>query len=123
MTDSTVTTGVYTLAVQQAASFARELAVVDDDGAVVDLSDYTAGRLQVRPGKASPQAPLVDLTETAGITIDGPAGTVLVELTADQTGLLPAAGKLYYDLLLTTADGRVLRLLEGQVVVDPATTR
>lgn len=86
----------------------------------VNLSTYTA-RMQIRKTlKADP--PMLSLTtENGGITL-GADGSIVVEATAEQTAALDAAVGVY-DLELEAADGRVTRLLKGNVKVSFEVTR
>jgi hypothetical protein len=89
-----------------------------------DLTGCTA-RMQIREVYASP-TPLLDLTSdpAAGITIDGPAGTITVEISAAQTAALAGVHRGgVYDLELESPDGTVERLLKGDVLIDPEVTR
>lgn len=91
-----------------------------------DLTGCTA-RLQVRETYASP-APLLTLSTGDGITIDGPAGTITLVITAAQTAALAARDGVHrlgvYDLELINPDGiTVERLLKGDVMLDPEVTR
>jgi hypothetical protein len=66
---------------------------------------------------ASPTATL-----TAGITLGGTAGTVVINITAAQTTAL-TAGSYVYDLELTSGGGVVTRILEGKFVITPEVTQ
>jgi hypothetical protein len=66
---------------------------------------------------ASPTATL-----TAGITLGGVAGTIVINITAAQTTAL-TAGNYVYDLELTSGGGVVTRILEGSFVVTPEVTQ
>lgn len=97
--------------------------------AVVNLTGYSA-RMDVRAaGDVSPApagTPLVQLTSGSGITLGGALGTVVVTLTAAQTGALEPTDELaphVYDLELVAPGGAVTRLVEGRVVVSPEVTR
>jgi hypothetical protein len=76
---------------------------------------------------AAADAVLTLTTENGGITLGGPAGTILVNaddsLTASLTGGWLTAGAppyqtFYYDLKLTSADSQSTRLLQGKVLVS-----
>jgi hypothetical protein len=103
----------YELAIDQGATFERTVEWHDADGAVVDLTGYTAafGIYASRTSAALGGAALLSLSEAAGLTLGGTAGTIDIELTAAQTaGLTFLTG---YYLLKLTLSGTVTRLMEG----------
>lgn len=88
--------------------------------AAVDLTDYTA-RMMIRTGPEAADA-LLSLTQAAGITLGGAAGTIVVTLTAAQTATLPAR-KLVFDLELVSAGGVVTNIARGEITVIRNITR
>lgn len=86
----------------------------------VDLTHYVA-RLQVRSAWYS-ETPLLALTEAAGITLGGGAGTIDLNLSATETAALTWREGVY-DLELVTPEGGVRRVLAGKVTVIPEVTR
>lgn len=108
---------VWNLLIEQGATWTTTLTITDRD-----LTGCTA-RMQLRETYASP-TPLLDLSTDpgGGITIDGPAGTITITISATRTGAL-SVGSGVYDLELTSPDGTVERLLKGDVVVDAEVTR
>lgn len=117
--------GQYDLRIQQGATFRRVftwytnyVSADHEDNETADLEDFTA-RLQarVRPG----DAPVIDLIDGSGITLDEEAGTITVLLTDEQTEALDFL-EARYDLELESAGGEVTRLLEGRVVLSPEVT-
>ena len=103
----------------QGATFGYEFTWLVDD-VPVDLGGYTAA-MQVRPTHDSDDV-LVDLTDGAGLTLGGAAGTIDLAIDADSTAAIPA-GSHVYDLELTDPFGIVTRLLDGAFAVDPEVTR
>jgi hypothetical protein len=114
-----VAAATYNLAIEQGATFSAQITWNDSDGDPVDLTGYTA-ELDIRSGPAS-DTELLELTNGSGLTLGGAAGTVDIVITAAQTSALPA-GRLAYDLLLTTGSTKT-RLVEGKAIVSPAVTR
>jgi hypothetical protein len=111
--------------VDQGSYWSQELLWKDENDDPVDLSNYSA-RMQLRRRVTSPTVLLsLDDGGLGGITLGGLAGTILLELDADQTSSLPARqGKRFvYDLELVPAGGKVHRLLQGKFVVSPEVTR
>jgi hypothetical protein len=85
-----------------------------------DLTGATAA-MQIRAKQGAPI--LVDATDANGkIVLGGVTGTVAIELTADDTEMIPVR-TAYYDLEITLATGTVFRLLQGRVTVDPNITQ
>lgn len=90
--------------------------------AAVDLTDFTA-RLQVRSPFGG--EPLLTLTEAAGLTLGGVAGTIGIEITAAQAEPLgPLSAPYLYDLRLVAPapSNDVIRLVYGTVTVTPRVT-
>jgi hypothetical protein len=90
---------------------------------LLPMVGYTA-RMQVRPDpKTSTTNELIlELTtENGGLTIDGPAATVWILVTDEQTTNLPT-GKYVYSLELVYPTGEVERLIAGYFTVDYETT-
>lgn len=117
------------LTVDQGATFSTGLTwylagpVVDGvvtKGAPVDLTGVSA-RMQIRTGYGQPV--LVSLlSDTPGeIGLGGVNGTIQIVIPAVKTDLLTVK-KAYYDLEVVRGDA-VVRVLAGQVLVNPNITR
>jgi len=91
-------------------------------GAAVNLTGYSAA-MQIRRTPADATA-LISLTTAAGggLTIEGTAGRVRVEITPAKSSAL-APGKYVYDLVLTDLQSKKKRLIEGVVRLDAGVTR
>lgn len=112
------------LVLERGAKFAVEFAWTDDEGVAHDVDGYTA-RMQIREDIGDDADPILDLTSAAGdITVDGAAGTFLVEVPATDTADV-AADSGYYDLEILPAgvEADAIRLAEGRVFVSPNVTR
>lgn len=104
--------------IDQGATFSSVVTVEGANGLLFDLTGYTA-RGQIRKSYAS-------TTSTAfTCSIPSPAtnGTILISLTAAQTGALKAGRYLYDIEVVKTATGEVTRVVEGQVEINPRVTR
>lgn len=102
----------------QGSTFTRTL-TYKIDSSPVDLTGYEA-RLQVREYHYSDDF-IINLTDTAGITLGGSAGTIDIIIAASATqNFVP--GDYVYDLELV-AGGTVTRLIEGKFSVTPEVTR
>jgi hypothetical protein len=91
-------------------------------GQPVNLTGYTAA-MQIRRTPADATA-LVSLTSAAngGLTIEGTAGRVRIEIPSTTTATL-TPGRYVYDLVLTDLASKKKRLVEGVVIVDAGVTR
>jgi hypothetical protein len=92
-------------------------------GVPVDVTDFDA-RMQVRVSYPS-AAPVFDLAVGSGIVLGGTAGTIQLELSAEDTAAVGVTQttNFIYDLELEDSDGTVLRLVEGAFTVYPEVTR
>jgi hypothetical protein len=92
----------------------------DEDGVALDLTQFTAIKLQVKREKESPA--LFSLTIGSGLTITGVDHNVLAtKLTAAQTALLTCES-YYYDVLMIKPTSSVY-YLEGKITVKQSGTR
>lgn len=85
-------------------------------GNLVDLTSYTA-KMQIRPFVGSSDIIVELTTENGGITINGPAGTISLLLTPEQTALL-APIRAGFDLQLTAPGGEVDYVLQGAIIIQ-----
>ena len=86
----------------------------------VDITGHTA-RMQLR-SLPNDTIAVLTLTETSGITIDGPSGTLAVRATATQTAAI-IAGPYYYDLEITSPTNVRTRIVQGEINVNAEVTR
>jgi hypothetical protein len=84
-----------------------------------NITGYSA-TMTVRPFLGASTTLLVATTANGQITLDGPNGTVSVNLSSTVTGGL-TAGRFVYDLVLNSGSV-VTRVLEGQFIVTAAVT-
>lgn len=105
--------------VEQGATYSQTLTWRIND-ALVNLTSYTA-RMQVREDVTSTST-IISLTETAGLTLGGAAGTIVIALSATQTADL-VSGNYVYDLELASSGGVVTRLVQGDFNISPEVTR
>jgi hypothetical protein len=113
--------GQYDITIDQGATWTLALTYKDGEGAVVDLSGYTA-KMQIRPFARSSKVILERSTEAETIVLGGAAGTVSVTATAAETGALkPGVG--VYDLELYSPIATTIRLLQGDVTISAGVTR
>jgi hypothetical protein len=111
--------GELNLTVEQGTTFSQTL-TWKIDGTAVNLTGYTA-RMQARDDVTS-STTILSLTQSAGLTLGGVAGTIIIALTATQTAAL-VAGNYVYDLELASSGGVVTRLVQGTLAVSAEVTR
>jgi hypothetical protein len=127
---SAFTNNKYNLEMWQGATFAMTITVKDANNAVQNLTSYSA-RMQLRTSYGAASA-TESLTSTNGeITITAAEGNVALELSATRTAAIPVDltnGKppktvYVYDLELVDNNGKVSKLLYGDVNVYGEVTR
>lgn len=115
--------GSYNIVCDQGATFGLSMTYKDANGAIINLTTYTA-RMQVR-SKASAPTTILSLTSSpgAGITLGGAAGTIVISISASSTAALEP-GDYVYDLeLVNTTSSAVTRLIQGKFKVSAEVTR
>jgi hypothetical protein len=110
--------GTYNITCPQGATWDRTFTVTIG-GTALNLTGYTAA-MQVRDSAGAATA-LVSLTNGAGITLGGTAGSVGVTIASTATAAL-SAGSYSYDLELNSGS-TITRLLEGAFNVTGNATR
>jgi hypothetical protein len=113
--------GNYDLVIEQGATFYQEIIWKDSSETPIDLTGYTA-RMQVRKTVKSSDTILSLTTENGRITLGDDAGTITLEVDAEDTADLTEFCGVY-DLELEAGDGTVTRLLQGQIEVSREVTR
>lgn len=104
------------LFVDQGSDFMSTINLEGATGSAYSLSDYTI-RAQMRKTYTSTRS--VDFI--ANIS-EPDLGICLIELSAEQTSLLKP-GRYVYDVEVISPDGKVYRVVEGQIDVAPRVTR
>lgn len=120
----------YTLEMWQGATFALTITVKDSAGNVQNLTSYTA-RMQIRRNYDSGTATETLTTANGEITITAAEGNVAIELASTRTANIsvdltdgkPPRTVYVYDLELIDGDGKVSKLLYGDVNVYGEVTR
>jgi hypothetical protein len=108
----------YNIVCEQATTFNFQF-IIKNDSTPWNITNYSS-TLTVRPFLGASTTLLVASTSSGQITLDGPNGTVTVNLSATVTGgLVP--GRFVYDLILNSGSV-VTRVLEGQFIVTGAVT-
>lgn len=123
--------GRYDIILEQGSTFDLPLRYQDSTGNPIDLTGYSAS-MQVREAPASSLLVefnsnltangFVFLSGTSEAREDGANGNLRVYMTAANTAALPQfRGR--YDLELADSTGYVIRLLEGQFIIEAEITR
>ena len=108
--------GYAELTVEQGADFNTTINVNDGTGAAQDLTSYTAAA-QMRKSYYSTTA------NSFTVTISNAAnGEITMAMTSANTANL-AAGRAFYDLVMTSPTNVKTRVVEGIVTVLPSVTR
>lgn len=101
------------LVIDQGSTFASSIDILDENDEPVVLTNYSA-RGQIRKHFTS--------TNSVSFTTTMSNGSLVISLTANQTGNL-VSGRYVYDIELVDPVGTVLRILEGIVTITPEVTR
>lgn len=110
------------LRIEQGATFTKPLLWKNkDSGTPIDLTGCIA-RMQVRASIKSATVLLSLTTENDRITLGDAAGTILLELTAEETAAITWTSAVY-DLEIVFPNATVRRLAEGSIAVIPEVTR
>lgn len=110
---------VYNLEIEQGTTFTQTFVKKDGGGLPVNLTDYTA-RMQIRPSISSGTVMLELTTENGGILLGGVTGEITLVFTEANTKALTRNG--VYDLELDSGS-TVERLLQGEVIISKEVTR
>lgn len=111
---------VYNVEIDQGADWFLNVTYENPAGTPVNITNYTAA-LQLRSLPTDSTA-VLSLATGSGITITGNTGVVAIHATATQTRNIDE-GTYYYDLEITSPQGIVTRLIQGQAEVTPEVTR
>lgn len=104
------------LIIDQGTDYLTTFDVTDDEGNILDLTNYT-GTAQMRKHYTSS----VYYSFTVGFDI--PNGVVSLSMTANTTNAIPAGRYVYDCELLDTSNSKRSRLVEGIVTITPQVTR
>lgn len=113
------------MTIEQGADFSRRV-VYKVAGSPVDLTGYTArGQIRSKPSAAAALASFTITFETPRTT-----GAFLIELSATTSSafevgddITRAENRLYYDIELVTPTTKVIRILQGRLIVSPEVTK
>lgn len=109
--------GNYNIIIEKGATFSRIVTVKDDQDIVVDLTNVTTIRSQIRTREQS-----TDSWDFTFVNDTPTTGKFIWNMTATDTSLLPS-GNAVYDLELEWALGTVERILSGDITIKGNITR
>lgn len=111
----------YDFQIEQGTTLLKPIVWRDSAGVAVNLAGYTA-KMQIRQSVGSTDVLLEMSTTNGKIAITPSTGTITLVFSAATTAAITwKRGK--YDLELTSSDGTVTRLIEGQITVSQEITR
>ena len=111
----------YDFFVEQGATFQKIITWKDADDNPINLTSFTA-RMQFRRAKRSDDVLYSANTENGMITLGGAAGTITIDIPAEETEAF-GFRRAVYDLEVESAGGIVTRLIEGSVELSREVTR
>jgi len=114
-----MTAGLYNFTCEQGVTFHRTLVLSDANGPL-NLTGFSA-RMQVRKQIDAPEVLIELSTDNGRITLEVNTGTVLLDVSAEDTAAIHRPG--FYDLTLYNPSGEVVRVIEGQFFLRKAVTR
>jgi hypothetical protein len=103
----------YTL--EKGTDFETEIDLTEDDGSPLNLVDYV-GSAKIRKYPTSPKYKAFTIT-----FIDREQGRIKISLSSTQTAGLEG-GRNYYDMFLTDRNGKVRKVIEGNIIVNESAT-
>lgn len=104
------------IVIEQGATFETVIDVTDIYNNPVNITGFTANSAMRKSYVSSTSYIL------SSALSDAANGEITLSMTAANTALLPA-GRLLYDLKITSSTGIVTRVVEGVAVVLPSITR
>jgi hypothetical protein len=111
----------YNFQIEQGTTLLKPIVWKDSTGAAVNLAGFTA-RMQIRQSVSADEVLLELSTINSKIAITPLTGTITMIFNAATTSAIDwKRGK--YDLELTSSDGTVTRLIEGEINVSREITR
>lgn len=119
--DLHMSAATYNFKIEQGATLVKPVVWKDSNGAPVNVTGYSA-KMQIRASAFSDEV-LLELSTTNGkIALVPSTGTVTLVFSATDTGAINWK-RAKYDLELTSSNGAVTRLIEGEITVSQEVTR
>jgi hypothetical protein len=103
----------YTL--EKGTDFETEINLTEDDGSPLNLVGYI-GSAKIRKYPTSPRYKAFTIT-----FINREQGRIKISLSSTQTSGLEG-GRNYYDMFLTDSNGKIRKVIEGNIIVNESAT-
>jgi hypothetical protein len=104
------------LTIDQGSTFTVTIDVTDASDNILNLTGYSVAGQMRKTYESITKTDFTASVQNAG------TGKVKIALTAAQTNAI-AAGRYVYDVEITSGEGIVTRVVEGQIEVTPGVTR
>ena len=114
--------GFHHFIIEQGATFTKTLTLRDSSDALIDLTGYTTGEMDLRTDVDSSSEVLTLTVANGRIAFGGNAGTVTLTISASDTAAM-TAGDGVYDLEIGNSAGVIYRILEGTYSVRRGVSR
>lgn len=102
------------IVIEQGTDYQEVFTVNNPDGSPLDLTGYT-GSSKIR------KFPESTTSTSFNVGIVSTAGQVVVSLANTVTSNLKS-GRYYYDVMITSGDGKKTKVVDGMVLVNPSET-
>ena len=112
--------GKYDFIVEKGTDWNQTLTLRDSEHQLMNLTGYDA-RMQIRSSQSA-SSTILELTVGSGLTLGGSTGTITINVGDSVTSAIDEDSGVY-DLELIDTDGKVIRLLEGEVEFKDEVTR
>ena len=121
MACSSSKTATYAIKLNQGSSYTLPLVLKDGEGALIDLSGYSAA-MQIRIVPEAEEVIDELSTDNGRIVIDAENGKLTLSFPHEVTEADPA-GQFFYDIEITSSDDEVTRILQGKIFINAEVTR
>lgn len=114
-------TATYAIKLNQGSTYTLPLILKDGEGALIDLSGYSAA-MQIRIVPEAEEVIDELSTDNGRIVIDAENGKLTLSFPHEVTEQYPA-GQFFYDIEIVSADDEVTRILQGRIFINAEVTR
>lgn len=114
-------TATYAIKLNQGSTYTLPLILKDGEGALIDLSGYSAA-MQIRIVPEAEEVIDELSTDNGRIVIDAENGKLTLSFPHAVTETYPA-GQFFYDIEIVSADDEVTRILQGRIFISAEVTR
>lgn len=114
--------GFHHFIIEQGATFTKTLTLRDSSNALIDLTGYTTGEMDLRANDESSTEILTLTIANGRIAFGGSNGTITLTISAADTNNMVATDGVY-DLEIGNSAGAIYRILEGTYSVRRGVSR